>query len=93
MHVDDVLVGVRFVINQHNKNSFIMIKVLFIAVAAIATFAFSSCKDTKCTCTEKNSGYEQEIDLTGQEVYDNCNEVEDLFEAEAAGLGQEWKCK
>ena len=33
-----------------------MKKVLFIAVAAIATLAFSSCKDTKCTCTEKNTG-------------------------------------
>jgi hypothetical protein len=70
-----------------------MKKVLFIAAAVIAALSFSSCKDTKCTCTEKNSGYSQEIDLTGQEVYDNCNEVEDLFEAEAAGLDQKWSCK
>lgn len=70
-----------------------MKKVLFIAVAAIATLAFSSCKDTKCTCTEKNTGVSQDFDLTGQYVYDNCDEIEDLFESAAAGLDQEWKCK
>ena len=69
-----------------------MKKVLFIAVAAIATLAFSSCKDTKCTCTEEHTGVSQDFDLTGQNVYDNCDEIEDLFES-AAGLDQEWKCK
>ena len=68
MHVDNVLVEVHLVINQHNKISFIMKKVLFIAVAAIATFAFSSCKDTKCTCTEKNTGVSQDFDLTEEKL-------------------------
>lgn len=70
-----------------------MKKVLFIAVAAIATLAFSSCKDTMCTCTEQNTGYSQDFDLTGQNVYDTCDDVEDLFETTAAGLDQVWKCK
>lgn len=70
-----------------------MKKVLFIAVAAIATLAFSSCKDTKCTCTEKNTGVSQDFDLTGQDVYDNCDEIEDLFESLAEGLEQDWQCK
>ena len=91
MHVDDVLVGVRFVINQHNKNSFIMKKVLFIAVAAIAVLSFSSCKDTKCTCTEKNTGASQEFDLSGQDVYDTCGDVEDLLNDASEGY-LDWNC-
>lgn len=70
-----------------------MKKVLFIAVAAVATLAFTSCKDTKCTCTEQNTGVSQDFDLTGQDVIDNCGEVEDLFESAAAGLDQDWICK
>lgn len=70
-----------------------MKKVLFIAAAVIAALSFSSCKDTKCTCTEKTTGVSQDFDLTGQDVYDNCNEVEDLLEAESAGMDLKWNCK
>jgi len=50
-------------------------------------------KTQSVTCTEKNTGVSQDFDLTGQDVYDNCDEIEDLFESTAAGLDQEWKCK
>lgn len=70
-----------------------MKKVLFIAAAVIAALSFSSCKDTKCTCTEKTTGVSQDFDLTGQDVYDNCDEIEDLFESLAEGLEQDWTCK
>lgn len=89
MHVDDVLVGVYFMINQHNKNSFIMKKVLFIAVAAIATFAFSSCK-TSCTCTEAETGVETTVENV------DCDDYEDVLNDTAEDQGydwQDWKCK
>lgn len=66
-----------------------MKKVLFFAVAAVATFAFSSCKDTKCTCTEKTSGYEEVIDLNDQDFIDSCGELEDLLNQAAGG---DWDC-
>ncbi len=68
-----------------------MKKVLFFAVAAVATLAFSSCKDTKCTCTEKNTGASQVIDLSGQDVYDNCGDVEDLLNYASEGY-LDWDC-
>lgn len=66
-----------------------MKKVLFIAVAAIATLAFSSCQDTKCTCKEKTTGYETVLDLSEQDLIDSCGDLEDLLNLSEGG---DWDC-
>ena len=68
-----------------------MKKVLFIAVAAIATLAFSSCKKV-CTCTEKVTGVEETFDLSEQDLYDNCGDLEDAMNDMGMGL-VDFKCK
>ena len=69
-----------------------MKKVLFIAVAVVATLAFSSCKDTMCTCTEKVTGVEETFDLSEQDLYDNCGDLEDAMNDLGMGL-VDFKCK
>lgn len=67
-----------------------MKKVLFFAVALVACCTFNSCKKT-CTCTEKNSGYSQNIDT--DKDYKTCKDIQDLLKSTSAGLGQSWTCK
>lgn len=66
-----------------------MKKVLFFAVAAVATFVFSSCAET-CTCTESETGAEVVV------TYFSCDAYEDLLNEEADSQGaswQNWNCK
>ena len=66
-----------------------MKKVLFFAVAAVATFVFSSCVEN-CTCTESQTG--TEVDAT----YFSCDAYEDLLNEEADDQGaswQNWNCR
>lgn len=71
-----------------------MKKVLFFAVACMATFAFSSCKQKSCTCTEVNSGISQTIETN--EAYPTCADIQALYASEVKAQGitnQNWKCK
>lgn len=66
-----------------------MKKVLFFAVAAVATFVFSSCAEN-CTCTESSTGTEVSV------TYSSCDAYEDLLEEEADNQGaswQNWNCR
>lgn len=71
-----------------------MKKVLFLAAVLVAACTFTSCKK-KCTCTEKNTGYEQKIETDSQ--YKTCGAIEDLLNetAQKEGFGdiQSWSCK
>ena len=66
-----------------------MKKVLFFAVAAIATFTFSSCAEN-CSCTESNTGTKVSVN------YFSCDAYEDLLNEEADYQGhywQNWNCR
>lgn len=66
-----------------------MKKVLFFAVAAVATLCFSSCAE-KCTCTESQTGTKTSAS------YFSCDAYEDLLNEEAVKQGaswQDWNCK
>ena len=69
-----------------------MKKVLFLAVAIITVFTFSSCKQS-WTCTEDYSGATQDVNLGG--TFYDCKEYADLLNETAADMGynQDWDCK
>lgn len=68
-----------------------MKKVLFVAVAMVATCAFTSCKKD-CTCTEQGSGVSEKISTNS--AYPTCKDIERTFvEVGAEELGQHWVCQ
>ncbi|MBR2165667.1 MAG: hypothetical protein IKP02_00300 [Paludibacteraceae bacterium] len=70
-----------------------MKKVLFVAVALVAAFAFSSCKKT-CTCTEATTGVSKKMETDSK--YSTCKAIQDLFEdlaKEENASWQKWSCK
>ena len=66
----------------NNKIFTTMKKVLFLAVAVVAAFSFSSCKKT-CTCTNDQTGKSEKVKT--DKDYSTCAEIEDALDD--AGMG------